>query len=101
MVYNGVQISDEVIVAFCRRHRIGRLALFGSVLRDDFRPESDVDVLVEYKPDSGVGYIQMGEMESELSAIIGRRVELHTPADLSTHFREEVLCEAQTLYVAA
>jgi len=60
-----------------------------------------VDILVEYEPDAGVGYIQMGEMESELSTIIGRRVELHTPADLSAYFREEVLGEAQTLYVAA
>ena len=101
MTHNGVHIDDAVIAKFCQHHRISRLALFGSVLRDDFRPESDVDILVDYEPGAGVGYIRMGEMESELSAIIGRRVELYTPAELSAYFREEVLSEAQTLYVAA
>ena len=101
MVHKGMKIDDATIAAFCHRRRIHRLALFGSVLREDFRPESDVDILVEYEPDAGVGYIQMGEMESELTAIIGRRVELHTAGDLSAYFRDQVVGEAQTLYVAA
>lgn len=77
-----------------------RLALFGSVLRDDFSPHSDVDVLVEFFPNVRVGLAYF-RMQEELSAILGRRVDLHTPATLSKYFREEVLHEAEELYVAA
>lgn len=85
---------------FCRRHHIRKLALFGSVLRDDFRPESDVDVLVEFEPGHVPG-LRFFAMQAELSELIGRRVDLNTGPDLSPYFRAAVEAEAQVLYVAA
>jgi predicted nucleotidyltransferase len=96
-----IVLPDDVVADFCRRHHIRRLALFGSVLRDDFRPESDVDVLVEFEPGHCVGFITFAGMENELSDLIGRKVDLNTPAGLSMYFREEALAEAETRYVAA
>ena len=95
-----IQIPREEIEAFCRRHRIRKLALFGSVLRDDFTPESDVDVLVEFEPGTRVG-LRFFTLEQELSALFGRKVELYTPGFLSKYFRDRVLAEAEILYVAA
>ena len=100
MVYHGVDIPMDRIEAFCRRRRIRRLALFGSILRDDFRLESDVDVLVEFEQGARVGMIRLAGMEIELSEILGRKADLRTPAELSRHFREDVLKEAQAQYVA-
>lgn len=97
----AVSISSELIEQFCQRHHIRRLAIFGSALRDDFTPESDVDVLVEFEPGHCVGLISFAGMANELSDLIGRRVDLNTPAGLSPYFRDEVLAEAETLYVAA
>ena len=93
-------ISEDKIADFCRRHHIRRLALFGSVLRDDFGPESDVDVLVEFEEGHVPGF-EFVSMEDELSGIVGRKVDLHTPASLSRYFRDEVLAEAVEQYVAA
>jgi uncharacterized protein len=93
-------ISNEKLATFCRRHRIQKLALFGSVLRDDFTPGSDVDVLVEFEPDSVVG-LRFFKMEAELSEILGARVDLNTPGFLSKHFRDKTVAEAKVLYVAA
>ena len=90
---------DEVI-AFCQRHRIRKLAFFGSVLRDDFRPDSDIDVLVEFEDDARVGLISLSAMEIELGELLGRKVDLRTPADLSRYFRDEVMRTAETLYAA-
>jgi predicted nucleotidyltransferase len=95
-----VEIPKEQIEAFCRRNHIRRLAFFGSVLRDDFTPESDVDVLVEFEPGVRVGLRFFG-MEQELSEILGRRVDLNTPGFLSKYFRDEVIAEAEVLYGAA
>ncbi len=100
MVLNGLEIPVERIEDFCRRNRIRRLALFGSILRDDFGPESDVDVLVEFEPQARTGFAFFG-MQDELSEILARKVDLNTPQCLSKYFREEVLREAQVLYVAA
>ena len=100
MTLHNIQIGEEQIAAFCRTNGIRRLALFGSVLRADFRPESDVDVLVEFKPGVQVG-LAFIRMQDELSALLGRSVDLHTPGSLSRYFRNEVLKEAETLYVAA
>lgn len=91
----------EVIADFCRRHHIRKLSLFGSVLRDDFRPESDVDVLVEFEPGKGPGLITMAAMEIELSELIGRKVDFLTPGFLSPYFKERVLREAQSVYDGA
>ncbi len=96
-----IDIPKERIAEFCRRNRIRRLALFGSVLRDDFTLESDVDVLVEFEPDARVGLLGLARMEIELSELLGRKVDLNTPGFLSDYFRDEVLAEAETQYDAA
>lgn len=96
-----ITIPSTEIAEFCRRNGIARLSLFGSVLRDDFTPESDVDVLVEFEPGTRVGYFRLQELEDGLSALIGRQVDLNTANSLSKYFRAEVLQEAKALYVAA
>jgi predicted nucleotidyltransferase len=99
MKQRNVQIRKDEIAGFCRRHHISRLSLFGSVLRDDFRPTSDVDVLVEFEPDHVPGLFGLARMERELSALLGnRRVDLRTPQDLSRYFRDEVMATAEVQY---
>lgn len=93
-----IDIPQKEIKAFCIRNRIRRLAFFGSVLRDDFGPDSDVDVLVEFVPEAGVGFIALAGMEIELSRILGRKAELHTPKGLNPRFRGEVLAAAEVYY---
>jgi hypothetical protein len=95
-----LSFDRAAVSEFCERHHIARLALFGSVIRDDFRPESDIDVLVEFQPGTSVG-LAFIRMQDELSAVLGRPVDLHTPGSLSKYFREQVLREAEPLYVAA
>lgn len=95
-----IEIPREEIAEFCRRHRVRKLALFGSVVRDDFGPESDIDVLVEFEEDATVGLIGLAAMELELSEILGRRVDMRTPGDLSRYFRDEVVREARVQYAA-
>lgn len=95
-----INIQQPQIADFCRRHHIRRLAFFGSVLRDDFSPESDVDVLVEFEPGHTPG-LAFFAMQRELSQILGRKVDLNTAADLSPYFRQEVLDEVEVFYVAA
>ena len=73
-----IDIPKEEVAAFCQRNHIRRMALFGSVLRDDFTPESDVDVLVEFEPDARIGYIGLAGLEIELDKILGRKADLHT-----------------------
>lgn len=99
MNYHGVVIPSEELAKLCRRHGIRRLALFGSILRDDFGPESDVDVLVEFEPGSRVG-LRLFTIERELSELIGRKVDLNTPNFLSPRFRSEVERSAEVQYVA-
>mgnify|MGYP001606794070 CR=1 FL=1 len=96
-----IKFPEPEITSFCRRNHIRRLALFGSVLRSDFRPDSDIDVLVEFEPGTRVGYIRLVTMELELSDMIRRRVDLRTPAELSRYFRDEVLRTAEVQYAAA
>lgn len=95
-----IEVPQQLIEDFCRRHRIRRLSLFGSVLRDDFRPDSDVDVLVEFEPGFAPGLAFFG-MEEELSGILRRKVDLNTPGFLSRHFRDEAIGSAEDKYVAA
>lgn len=99
MSQEKITISGERIVGFCRKRHIARLSLFGSVLREDFREDSDVDALVEFEPGRVPGLIGLGGMANELSGILGRRVDLRTPEDLSPYFRDEVVCSARPLYV--
>jgi predicted nucleotidyltransferase len=86
------------VEAFCHKHGLRRLSFFGSVLRDDFRPDSDVDVLVEFRPGVRAGFLRMAAMERELTALLGRRVDLRTPNELSRYFREDVLRAAEVRY---
>jgi hypothetical protein len=95
----AIDIDRGRLAGFCRRHHIRRLALFGSVLRPDFRPDSDVDVLVEFAPGRTPGFAFFS-IQEDLSELIGRRVELHTPGFLSPYFRDRVRAEAQVLYAA-
>lgn len=91
--------SREKVTDFCRRHHIKKLALFGSILCDDFGPDSDIDVLVEFEPGRTPGLAFFG-MEIELSEILGRKVDLNTAGLLSKYFRDRVLAEAEVQYVA-
>jgi len=96
-----IDIPNDKLAEFCRRNHIRRLALFGSVLRDDFRPDSDVDVLVEFEPNARVGLLTLAGMKIELSELLGRKVDLNTPGFLSRYFRDEILAEAEVRYDAA
>ena len=95
-----IPIDLDKIADFCRRHHISRLSLFGSVLRDDFGPASDVDVLVEFEPGHAPG-LAFFSMEEELSGIIGRKVDLNTSGFLSPHFRSRIERESEVQYVTA
>jgi len=99
MVQCHVQVSSDQIRRFCQKHGIRKLSLFGSVLREDFGPDSDVDVLVEFVPGARVGLIRLAGMQQELSALVGRNVDLRTPAELSRYFRDEVVQSAKVEYV--
>ena len=94
-----IKFVRQEIASFCRRNHIRRLALFGSVLRSDFRPDSDVDVLVEFEPSYHVGFIQLVQIEDELSKIAGgRKIDLVTPKFLNHRIRDHILKEAQVQY---
>ena len=95
-----LDIDKKKIADFCKKNHIRRLALFGSVLRDDFGPDSDVDVLVEFEPDHVPG-LDFFAMQDELSLILGRKVDLNTPKFLSKYFRNDILAQAEEQYVAA
>ena len=94
-------VVDRIRLAeFCRRSGIRRLAVFGSALRDDFGPHSDIDVLVEFEAGRTPG-LAFFSMQDELSRLFNRVVDLHTPASLSRYFRDQVLSEAEDQFVAA
>jgi len=96
-----IDVPEAGIADFCRRHHIRWLALFGSVLRDDFRPESDVDVLVEFEPGQRYTYFTLAEIEDDLSILFGRKADLHMPKTLHPFLRDKVLGQAKTVYVGA
>ena len=85
------------LAVFCRRHHIRRMALFGSALRQDLRPDSDIDILVEFEPGHTPG-LSFFAMQDELSRLWGRSVDLNTPQFLSPYFRQQVQAEAQVIY---
>ncbi len=94
-----IKVSRQKIVEFCKRNHIRRLSFFGSVLRDDFTPSSDIDVLVEFDPVNVPGLFDLTRMEEELSSILGgRKVDMRTPEDLSKYFRDYVLSTAEKMY---
>jgi uncharacterized protein len=94
----AIPVRHDQIADFCRRWKIQRLSFFGSVVRDDFGPASDVDVLVEFRPESRIGW-DIVTAEQELSEIVGRRVDLRTPPELSRWMIKDVLREAVVEYV--
>ena len=95
------KIPGEKIAEFCKKNHIRKLSLFGSALREDFRFDSDVDVLVEFEPDTRVGLIRLAGIEIELGKILGKKVDLNTPGFLSKYYRDKVLAEAVVHYDAA
>ncbi len=95
--FHGIALSRSWIAEFCRRHHVRSFALFGSILREDFGPESDIDVLVEFEPGKTPG-LEFFAMQDELSEHFGRPVDLNTPGFLSRYFRDQVVAEALPLY---
>ncbi len=95
----NVTVPHEQLAAFCRQHHIKKLSLFGSILRDDFDSDSDIDVLVEFEPGHVPG-LAFFAIQDELSALFGRTVDLQTPQFLSKYFSETVQSEADVQYVA-
>ncbi|MDG2616150.1 nucleotidyltransferase domain-containing protein [Thermoleptolyngbya sichuanensis XZ-Cy5] len=94
-----IKLDRAKLADFCQKHRIRKLSLFGSILRDDFYPDrSDVDFLVEFLPEARIGYFEIVRIENELSTMIGRKADLRTPQELSRYFRQEVIDEAVTQY---
>ena len=101
MPNSKIKIPSEKIAEFCIKNHIRKLSIFGSVLRDDFSSDSDIDFLVEFETGKVPGLIGLSRMERELSEILrGRKVDLRTPLDLSKYFREDVLARAEVQYAA-
>jgi uncharacterized protein len=95
-----IEMPHDRIAEFCQRHRIRRLSLFGSALRDDFGPDSDIDFLIEFEEGATVGLLRLSAMEIELGEILGRKADLRTANDLSRYFRDQVLRSAEIQYAA-
>lgn len=95
-----IAVDREKIAEFCRRHHIKRLALFGSVLREDFGPDSDVDVLVEFEEGHAVGYLTFAGIARELTDLLGRSADIHTSTALKPRIRAEIAETAAMLYAA-
>ena len=100
MLYHGIDIPQDRLAGICRRYDVKQLSLFGSILTNRFGPESDVDMVVEFLPDARIGLFEMSAMEEELSALLGRKVDLRTPAELSRYFRDRVMHGAVLQYAA-
>jgi predicted nucleotidyltransferase len=97
----GIDVDDDGLRRLCVAHRIRRLSLFGSALRQEHRPDSDVDLLVEFQPGQTPGLLGIAELELALEGLLGRPVEVRTLRDLSRYFRDEVAATARPLYDAA
>ncbi len=93
-----IDISGEKLARFCKRNHIRKLSIFGSALRENFGPDSDIDLLVEFDPDNIPGLIRLAGMENELSEILGRKVDIRTAQDLSRYFRQDVIKSAEVQY---
>lgn len=98
-LHSRLFVSRLQVAEFCRKHHIKKLSLFGSVLRDDFRPDSDIDVLVEFEPGHTPGFLGLAGMEIELSKLFGgRKIDMRTPEDLSRYFRQDVVTGAEVQF---
>ena len=98
MLQQALELPRDEIAAFCRRHRIRRLSLFGSILRDDFRPDSDVDVLIEFEPGAGAGLIRLAGMEIELGELLGCTVDLNTPGNFRQPLRDAIMGQSEVVH---
>ena len=94
----NINVPKQQLAAFCRRHHIRRMAIFGSALYSSFNENSDIDFLVEFEPDHIPGLFGIARMERELSELIGRKADLRTPEELSRYFRDKIIKEAQVKY---
>lgn len=101
MKFHGLDIPDDLIADFCRRWKVKQLALFGSVLRDDFRSDSDVDVLVSFEPNADISLFDMGAMQQELEGMFGRHVDLVEEAGLRNPFRRSSILNSREIVYAA
>jgi predicted nucleotidyltransferase len=95
-----IQVNREQVADFCRRHHLRKLAFFGSVLRDDFRADSDVDVLIEFEPEYRLGLFELMRIQREFSVLIGREADFRTPEDLGRYMRNRVISESEVQYAA-
>ena len=95
-----VKFPMESVAEYCRRNQIRSLSVFGSALRDDFRHDSDIDVLVEFEPDAQVGFMALSRMQRELAELLQRRVDLVPKNGLKPRIRESVLSSAEVVYAA-
>jgi predicted nucleotidyltransferase len=100
MVLHGIPIPHKQLADFCRRHGVTRLSLFGSILRDDFGPDSDIDVLVEIPASLRLSLLDLGGMQQELCDLFGRQVDMKAPGFIADHVLPRVLHEARLLYAA-
>lgn len=98
MMPNQITFPQTELAAFCRRYQVRRLSLFGSALRKEFRPNSDIDLLVEFEPDAAIGFLTLSQMARELAALIGRPVDLVPRSGLKPLLRETILREEQVIY---
>lgn len=101
MPMTDVRMPHDEIAIFCRRNHISKLALYGSALRGELKPASDVDMLVEFESDHIPGLLGLARMERELSELLGRQVDLRTAEDLSRYFRNEVVASAKVEYAGS
>jgi predicted nucleotidyltransferase len=98
----NIRVDKDQLAGFCARNHIARLSFFGSVLREDFNSDSDIDVLVEFQPGHAPGFLRIAQLERELATFLeNRKVDLRTSQDLSRYFRNEVLAIAQVQYAQA
>ncbi len=95
-----INVDRDALRRFCEENRVRQLAVFGSALREDFGPDSDVDVLVEFEPGTRIGLMGLTRLEMDLSELLGRKVDLNTPNGLHHRYRDRVLAEAKVLYAA-
>lgn len=95
-----IDIPGDKVAEFCRRHRIRRLSLFGSVLREDFRADSDVDVLVEFEPEAKIGFIALSRMQRELSALLQRQVDIVPRSGLKPVIRDSIMADEEVIYAS-
>jgi uncharacterized protein len=100
MVAQKIDFPMDEIAALCSRNKVRELALFGSVLRDDFRPDSDIDILVEFTPDAEIGFMTLARLAREISTLLHRRVDLVPKTGLKPKIRSEVLASSKVLYAA-